>query len=112
MPRSGTTLLRKYLELITGVPTGSDMSLMYAMPLQLAGFIGEAIVDSTCWIIKTHDPVRPHCKNFTTNKIIVCVRNPIDVINSMIHFLSCWSHSKEMANNIWDQNPDYFEEKI
>ena len=33
MGRSGNTFLRKYLELITGVPTGSDMKLWYPMPL-------------------------------------------------------------------------------
>ena len=33
MSRSGNTFLRRYLELITGVPTGSDMQLSYSMPL-------------------------------------------------------------------------------
>ena len=26
-PRSGSTFLRKYLELVTGIPTGSEMAL-------------------------------------------------------------------------------------
>ena len=33
IPRSGNTFLRRYLELITGITTGSDMTLKYPMPL-------------------------------------------------------------------------------
>ena len=112
MARSGNTFLRKYLELITGVPTGSDMTLKYAMPLQLVGCIGEAVADDTCWVVKTHDPMRPWTTDFSTNKIIVCVRNPFDVTNSAVSFLSLWSHSKEMENQFWTEDPVYWDDFI
>ena len=40
-PRSGNTFLRKYIELITGVPTGSEMPLSITGAFQTSGMIGE-----------------------------------------------------------------------
>jgi len=59
-PRSGNTFLRKYLENITGLATGSDMVMKFTlnMQLQFSGFKGEGIVDERTWINKTHFPFR------------------------------------------------------
>ena len=78
--RSGNTFLRKYIEMITGVATGSETNNRSPWPLQLPGFIGEQIVDDTVWVIKSHVPMRFVQHDFDCNKFIFCVRNPIDVI--------------------------------
>ena len=91
--RSGNTFLRKYFELITMVPTGTDMDTP-PMPLQMTGLIGEEVSDDSVWVTKTHDPMRFGSRDFKTNKIIVTVRNPFDVIVSVAHFLSTNTHSK------------------
>ena len=81
--RSGNTFLRKYLELITMIPTGTDMHAP-AMPLQMTGLIGEEISDDSVWVTKSHEPMRFGCRDFKTNKMIVTMRNPFDVIVSAI----------------------------
>jgi hypothetical protein len=45
-PRSGNTMLRKYLENITGIATGSDQIMKFTLnvSLQYQGFKGESIV--------------------------------------------------------------------
>ena len=93
-PRSGNTFLRKYLELITGVATGSDMPVENPMPLQMAGLLGEGVVDDSCWIVKTHYPMSLTQNAFSCNKVIICVRNPFDIIVSKTHFLKTYSHAK------------------
>ena len=57
-PRSGNTMLRKYLENITGIATGSDQIMKWTLnvSLQYQGFKGESIVKERCWINKTHYP--------------------------------------------------------
>ena len=59
-PRSGNTMLRKYLENITGIATGSDQIMKFTLnvSLQYQGFKGESIVKDRCWINKTHYPWR------------------------------------------------------
>lgn len=55
-PRSGNTFLRKYLTLLTGVPTGSDNTLHTDTSMQCSSFKGEDLIDDTCWVTKTHSP--------------------------------------------------------
>jgi len=55
-PRSGNSFLRKYLESLTGVITGSDLSVKACLATLFAGMSGEQIVDDTVWIIKSHSP--------------------------------------------------------
>jgi len=51
---------------------------------------GEGTVDDTCWIVKSHHPhpKLPGTLDFDANKIVVCVRNPFDMIYSMSHFMN------------------------
>mmetsp|Transcript_3401 Transcript_3401/g.5104 ORF Transcript_3401/g.5104 Transcript_3401/m.5104 type:complete len:239 (+) Transcript_3401:263-979(+) len=107
-PRSGNTFLRKYIELISGVPTGSEMPVNLLMPLQMSGLIGEEIVDDRCWIIKTHHPNRLKKYDFKANKMLICVRNPFDVMKSYLQFISVMSHSKAVANDLPVEQPKYF----
>ena len=59
-PRSGNTMLRKYLENITGIATGSDQIMKFTLnvSLQYQGFKGEGVVQDRTWINKTHYPWR------------------------------------------------------
>ena len=77
--------------------TGSDMVMKFTLntALQFAGFKGEGIVDDRIWINKTHFPYRiPYDKEYTTNAILLCVRNPLDVIISNFLFLCTLTHNK------------------
>ena len=107
--RSGNTFLRKYLELITGVVTGSEMPLSMPMPLNIQGMFGENVADDTVWIVKSHCPMRVDCLDFKVNKFIVCVRNPFDVILSTINFLNSMTHGKELENKPWIEEPEMFD---
>jgi hypothetical protein len=59
-PRSGSTFFRKYLESITGVPTGSPYSnkIMANFALCVLGLKGEGHhKDDETWFVKSHFPV-------------------------------------------------------
>jgi hypothetical protein len=50
---------------------------------QMFGMRGENIVDERVWVVKTHYPMNmPNALPFRSNKVIVCVRNPLDVFTS------------------------------
>lgn len=75
--------MRKYLELITGITTGSEIEAnVWHLPL-----IGEHVVDDSVWVIKSHGPIARvfSSKDFHMNKIIVLMRNPFASIISMVH---------------------------
>jgi hypothetical protein len=75
--------MRKYFELLTGIQTGADNTLHINIPLQMMGMKGEEIVDDTVWVVKTHSPwCMPLAPKFTANKMVIVVRNPLDVILS------------------------------
>ena len=56
--RSGNTLMRKYLENVTGIATGSIYPNFYTMNFSLlaAGFKGETHYDDSVWLFKAHHP--------------------------------------------------------
>ena len=85
--RSGNTFFRRYLEQTSGIYTGSDGDLNYTLhySLQYCGFSGECKVNDECWFIKTHYPLGEEIK-FMANKVILCVRNPLDVVTSIFNF--------------------------
>jgi|LauGreDrversion4_2_1035121.scaffolds.fasta_scaffold1501881_1 hypothetical protein len=85
--RSGNTLMRKYLESITGIATGSIYPNFYTMNFSLlaAGFKGETHLDDSVWVFKAHHPfLFSQVSNPKVSKAIVCVRNPYDVIVSFM----------------------------
>ena len=72
--------------------------------------IGEQVADDTVWVTKTHEAAfRMNCLNFTANKIIICVRNPFDVLLSMVNFHSTLSHSKELDYKPEEEQPEWFD---
>ena len=52
-------MLRRFIELITGVYTGSDMNVRITVNLQFVGMHGEGTVadDNLVWVTKTHYPM-------------------------------------------------------
>ena len=61
----------------------------------MMGMIGEEVVsdENLVWITKTHYPAPLFKKKFNAQKMIVVVRNPIDVFPSFASLMNCCSHS-------------------
>lgn len=56
------------------------------------GFKGEEVTNESVWIKKSHEPKwNKNNKIHKCNKVIICVRNPFDVIASIMNFLPCLS---------------------
>jgi hypothetical protein len=97
--------------------------------LQFAGFKGEGIVDNRIWISKTHFPLRmPYDREYKSNIVLCCVRNPLDVfvsefvqISSMTHNLSInenfskdfeeWDWMIRHETKVWKKWHEYWIEK-
>ena len=90
-------MLRKFIENLTGVTTGSNMSVLMMTAWQMQGMRGESIVDNRVWIKKTHWPnIMPGAGEFHSNKVICCVRNPLDVFVSIMNLACTFSHSAKL----------------
>ena len=85
-PRSGNTMLRKYLEKIMGLVTGSDADMGKRLNREIMkmGLPGEGIVDKRVWVVKCHYPDRYGKTRFGAERAILLVRSPLDCIVS--HF--------------------------
>ena len=57
-PRSGCSLLRKYIEEISNIITGSDSNIEDHLVASLInnGMVGETITSQKVWMVKTHYP--------------------------------------------------------
>lgn len=114
-PRSGNSFLRKFIEQITGVITGSDFHIRDALNLQHAGLLGEhTFGDDSIWITKSHYPYmhQGHAR-FEADKRICIVRNPLDVIPSFLSLFYILSHvavPKKAWNTFkcWESHATYF----
>jgi len=112
-PRSGNTFLRKYSEMLTGVQTGADNTLDVNIALQMQKMKGEDIVDDTVWIVKTHSPwCMPYAPVFKAQKIMVIVRNPIDVILSWLNLVSTGAHNLKIEFQVEKDYPNWFQQYI
>ena len=114
-PRSGNTMMRTFIETVTGLFTGSDTILDASINLQTLGLCGE---ETTCdsnlvWVTKTHWP-NPHGwkETFHAQKMIVQVRNPIDVIPSFSNLTSTTSHSLKPQQSFNEDFPEYWDKFI
>lgn len=106
-PRSGNSFLRRYLELITGIFTGSDIHIDLSMSLQMMGLKGEYVVDNSVWISKTHCPSYfPRSLQFTANKMIVIVRSPLDVCYSWVGLAITNSHSLKIKTKLHEERAE------
>ena len=64
-PRSGNSFVRKLLEEMSGIITGSDSRPNRPLTAQLVeyGYCGEGITDNSVWIVKSHYPERTGMMN-------------------------------------------------
>lgn len=96
----GSTLLRRYLELVTGIATGSDVVAGGSQPLSAQGMVGEHIVDERVWIAKTSYPVGKRINeehhSFQANKVLILARNPVDTILAKLHSQLSGTRSKQV----------------
>jgi len=71
---------------------------------------GEDIVDDTCWIIKTHSPwIMPEAPKFTCNKMLVVVRNPLDVMISWLNLLCLGNHDSKAPFDFEKEYPEWWD---
>lgn len=61
------------------------------------GFKGEGIIDKRTWIVKTHYPDLPGTYEYSTEKCILVVRNPLDSIVSFFNLICTTSHEKSIS---------------
>ena len=60
----------------------------------MMGLIGEGIIDNRTWIIKAHHPFKLEgAVKFNSNKVICCVRNPLDVLPSWASLCNTVNHA-------------------
>lgn len=109
-PRSGNSFLRKYLEQMTGISTGATVSLHTSTSLQIQGLKGEFITDDRTWIIKAHHPMQiPLASKFNSDKIVCCIRNPLDVFVSFASLGNTLSHSGQPEYSYDKDYPEWWD---
>jgi hypothetical protein len=89
--------MRRYLEQITNIATGSIYPNFYTMNFSLlsAGFKGESHTGDSVFIFKAHHPfLFSQTANPRIHKALVCVRNPYDVIVSYMQLRLTQTHTK------------------
>ena len=113
MARSGNSFLRRVVELITGVYTGSDMNVDLTMFMFAGNMAGEETVshDNLCWVTKTHWPHLPPlgAEKFSAQKCISIVRNPIDILPSLALLMMCSSHSLQSEVPLNELDPEWWD---
>ena len=69
-PRTGNSFLRRVIELVTGVYTGSDMNLNLTLQVVFDNMLGEETFshDNLTWVTKTHWPIESPLGSPTTFK--------------------------------------------
>mmetsp|Transcript_30026 Transcript_30026/g.21783 ORF Transcript_30026/g.21783 Transcript_30026/m.21783 type:complete len:211 (+) Transcript_30026:468-1100(+) len=112
-PRSGNSFLRKTLESTVGIPTGGVISLHTSTSLQIMGLKGEYITDDTTWIVKSHHPYKmPLSLTCDVNKVLVIVRNPMDVIISYACFANTMNHSTKPKFSFFEEYPEWWNDWV
>lgn len=102
-PRTGNTMTRGYLEAITGIHTGSNMSLILTSNFQISGMGGEdhTCADNDIWVTKTHWPYDlPDETEFVADRALVITRNPIDVMASQFYMNQLGGHSMTSVEKV------------
>jgi len=102
--RSGNTMLRGYLEKITGIATGSDGSLLQSMVKVLmdGGFVGEGLMDNRVQVIKTHYPEKIGVGVFPSDRTLLIIRNPLDTLVSDFNLITSGSHDESILDSDFD----------
>ena len=88
--------MRRFIEQVTGVATGSDKAISECFDELLMGLIGSGHTadEKSVWMTATHYPFGTGDEaKFSASKSICVVRNPLDVIASYAQFTNLMSHS-------------------
>lgn len=110
-PRSGNTMVRKLIEEMTGIFTGSDTKPGRGMAEMLRnyGLEGEGECSRRSWVIKSHFPERLGWMRFPVQRGILLVRHPVNAIDSYFNMQLAACHDKSLCDseytrfaNIWD----------
>ena len=90
--------MRNYLEQISGIYTGGNMSEKYELDVALKdkGFKGEYERGEKVWIVYTHFPLLSEY-NFTATRVVIGVRYPFDVFDSYFNLSMTNSHCKTLT---------------
>ena len=121
LPRTGNSFLRRIIEIVTGVYTGSDMNINLTLQFISSNMAGESTVgdENLPWITKTHWPMESPLGaiQFRASKCFAVVRNPIDVMPSLALLLNTSSHSltvtppvNEADDAWWERFTEHFTE--
>lgn len=71
--------------------------------------MGESIIDNRIWISKAHHPAAVmYVAPFISNKVICCVRNPLDIFPSWASFLNTGNHSVKAEFDFEKSYPDWW----
>ena len=114
-PRCGNTFLRRLIEDVTGVYTGTDMNIDWCTPEAMMGLLGTYQVcdDKSVWVTKTHYPSGGNTEaHFNAQKLITIVRNPIDAIPSFANLVHLKSHSKTTVEDYHTDFPEWWTEWV
>lgn len=113
-PRSGNSYLRKCLEVITGVTSGSDMHLSMSLEVLVGwGMLGDQIYDDHVWVSKSHWPMPcPFVQKHFRNQLIAVVRNPLDAFVSMFILMNSFIHSRNPNNDIFEEFPEKWDKYV
>lgn len=108
-PRSGNSFLRRYLESVTGICTGSTMSIHQSTSLQIMGMYGESKRDDSVFIVKSHHPFYLKLATvYDSNKTIYVVRDPVDSLPSYCSLINCMNHATKPEYPL-DGLPEYWD---
>jgi hypothetical protein len=93
-PRSGNTLIRTWVERITGIFSGSDGNNQGALhqALKDIGLEGEGVCDKRVQLVKTHFPERSGSLFYPSQKTVLLLRSPLDCIISLFHMDCTGTH--------------------
>ncbi|CAI2369703.1 unnamed protein product [Moneuplotes crassus] len=106
---SGSSLLRKYIENITYILTGSDRDTSTVLGKQYQcdlGLEGEGVAGKKVWIVKTSFPEEIGEKQISIRKCILVCQNPCDAIFK--HF--CKIITKRIDDELSDELMDRLQE--
>eukprot|EP00980_Cylindrotheca_fusiformis_P012806 scaffold3151_cov110-Cylindrotheca_fusiformis.AAC.4 len=112
-PRSGNTLLRSFLESVTGIVTSSDTRADRPLSQELADrhdLVGEGLYLPP--ICKTHWPERKGCRIYRARRAIVVVRNPFDAIDSFWNLNLTNTHTEKVTEEIYNKFEGFFEDLV
>ena len=80
-------------------------------PLKDLGLKGDSINDDRVWIVNTHFPILSEYK-YDCSRVVLGVRNPLDVFDSFFNIAMTNSHSETIAPNEYEVYKDVFEDFV